>query len=371
MHVRKQDPSRAAALPETLPLEGKTGSGIAFSATSFDELPLDQYLARHLTGRMGLAHMTPVQQHAVPTLLSGGDLLVRSPTGSGKTLAYAVPIVQSLVSRGASTVTRAAGTFAIILVPTRELCLQTHEVVRLLTTPFPSLVTSTLMGGERKKAEKGRLRKGVAVLVGTPGRIADHVQTTQAWQLGSCRHLVLDEADRLLDLGFRESIDTILEHLEKRRSAALCGRRQTVLLSATLTKGLRELAGRSLSKYATLSLTHAGARFTAAAAADGGAIDAPEGSGDADDDELDDGAASGAIDLADAAADGADADADAEDGRLDAPSGLVQSYALVPTKQRLSALLALLRSRSREATAQGGDCKMVVFVSSCDGVDFL
>ncbi|KOO26316.1 ATP-dependent RNA helicase ddx18 [Chrysochromulina tobinii] len=77
---------------------------------------------------MQMARLTPVQQHSIPALLGGGDLLVRSPTGSGKTLAYAVPIVQSLVSRGATIVTRAAGTFAIVLVPTRELCLQTHDV---------------------------------------------------------------------------------------------------------------------------------------------------------------------------------------------------------------------------------------------------
>ena len=133
--VRKADPTRAAALPDTLASDAKVHAA-TFSATTFLELPLDRYLQRHLTERMQMARLTPVQQHSIPALLGGGDLLVRSPTGSGKTLAYAVPIVQSLVSRGAAIVTRAAGTFAIVLVPTRELCLQTHDVVRTLTTPF-------------------------------------------------------------------------------------------------------------------------------------------------------------------------------------------------------------------------------------------
>jgi primosomal protein N' len=152
--LRKEDPTRAAALPSTLPLEGAARNADAFSATTFDQLPLDSYLLRHVRDRMGLSQLTPVQQHAIPTLLRGADLLVRSPTGSGKTLAYALPIVATLVARGKAVVTRAAGTFALILVPTRELCVQTHEVVQALATPYPWIVTSHLMGGEKRKAEK-------------------------------------------------------------------------------------------------------------------------------------------------------------------------------------------------------------------------
>ncbi len=331
-----------------------------------------------------MARLTPVQQHAIPALLGGGDLLVRSPTGSGKTLAYAVPIVQSLVRRGPTSVTRAAGTFAIVLVPTRELCLQTHEVVRTLTTPYPWLVTSTLMGGERRKAEKARLRKGVALLVGTPGRIADHAQTTAAWTYSRCIHVVLDEADRLLDLGFRHSIDTILQRLEAQQDASE-GRRQTVLLSATLTKGLRELAGRSLRDYATLTLSAAGARFatdgepaegagaassaaTAAAAAAAAATPAAPAAAVAAP-----AAATATATTAITAAHSAASSAAAGGAEaLDAPSGLVQSYAFVPTRQRLTALLALLRSKCVAAQQpRARACKMIVFVASCDGVDFL
>lgn len=152
--VRKQDPAKAAPLPTTLPLEAKRSS-TAFSASSFDELPLDEYLLKQIK-RMRLNQLTPVQQQAIPRVLGGRNLLVRSPTGSGKTLAYAVPGVQALLQAGPQHVTRAAGTFMVVLVPTRELCLQTHEVIEQLCRPFPWLVSGTLMGGERRKAEKVR-----------------------------------------------------------------------------------------------------------------------------------------------------------------------------------------------------------------------
>ena len=216
-HVPKEDPARAAALPATLPLGGgggarggRSGGGSStFSAGSFDELPLDPYLRRHLTGRMAMSQLTPVQRHAIPPLLGGSDLLVRSPTGSGKTLAYAVPLVQGLLALGPSVVRRSAGTFAVVLVPTRELCTQTHEVLSQLATPFPWLVTSAVMGGEKRKAEKARLRKGVALLVGTPGRLSDHVQATRAWVVSSCSWLVLDE---VRDTHIREHIGGIRTH---------------------------------------------------------------------------------------------------------------------------------------------------------------
>ena len=375
--LRKEDPARAAALPSTLPLAAASRAGgvATFSATQFSELPLDAYLVRHLTERMELSNLTPVQQHAIPALLNGGDLLVRSPTGSGKTLAYAVPIVQALVTLGPKVVTRSAGTFAIVLVPTRELAMQTHEVIERLTTPFPWLVTSHLMGGEKRKAEKARLRKGVALLVGTPGRVSDHCEATSAWRLTNCAHLVLDEADRLLDLGFQQSVDTILNALERSRSeeagegegAPVGGgaTRQTVLLSATLSKGLRELAGRSLTDYATLKITSHGAQLTPSS---GKAVDLNVTT------SLPLVSSPPAADADSAAAEAADRTITGGEDKIDTPSGLMQSYALVPTRHRLTALLAFIRSRCAAAVAApdgGAACKMIVFVSSCDEVDFL
>ena len=123
-------------------------------------------------------------------------------------------------------------------------CQQTHEAVEQLSRPFPWLVTSILMGGERKKAEKARLRKGVAVVVATPGRVCDHLESTTVFCLARCELLVLDEADRLLDLGFQKTIAAILAALESR--AASSAARVTALLSATLPPSLRELAGAAL-----------------------------------------------------------------------------------------------------------------------------
>ena len=154
--VKKLRPAHAPALPRTLPLQAgggaRAGASTTFSAERFDELPLDPYLARQLADRLRLSAMTPVQQRTIPALLGGADALVRSPTGSGKTLAYAVPAVQQLVALGSGVVTRGAGTFCLVLVPTRELAVQSHEAIESLARPFPWLVTTTLMGGERKKA---------------------------------------------------------------------------------------------------------------------------------------------------------------------------------------------------------------------------
>lgn len=190
----KSDPSRAKPLPLTLPLSQTPPAG-ALTASTFGELPLDAYLSRQLD-RLGLTSMTPVQRRTIPPILAGRDVVVRSHTGSGKTYAYGVPLLQLLVELGPSVVTRAAGTFALVLVPTRELAVQTLEALGGLARPFPWLVTCSLMGGERRKAEKARLRKGTALVVSTPGRLTDHLGSTTAFELGSCRLVVLDEADR-------------------------------------------------------------------------------------------------------------------------------------------------------------------------------
>ena len=206
MEIKKESPARAAQLPRTLPLGGANGLAAVFSADIFSRLPLDGYLQRQLE-KLGLRVMTPVQQRAIPEVLSGRDALVRSPTGSGKTLVYAVPAVQLLLNvamRRESGQNRLAGTYVMILLPTRELTMQTYEQLGELCHPFPKIVSSTLMGGEKRKAEKARLRKGVSMVSGTPGRVSDHLQRTASFDVSQCRLLVLDEADMLLQLGFKQ-----------------------------------------------------------------------------------------------------------------------------------------------------------------------
>ena len=207
MEIKTESPARAPQLPRTLPLVAASGGhAAAFSAERFSQLPLNGYLQRQLV-KLELQAMTPVQQHAIPMLLSSRDSLVRSPTGSGKTLVYAVPAVQLLLNPAATGQTgssRLTNTYVMVLLPTRELTVQTHEQLEALCRPFPTIVSSALMGGENRKAEKARLRKGVSIVVGTPGRISDHLQHTVSFNVSQCRMLVLDEADMLLQLGFKQ-----------------------------------------------------------------------------------------------------------------------------------------------------------------------
>ena len=138
------------------------------------------------------------------------SVLMKSQTGSGKTLAFLLPIIHDLMSMQ-PVPARDGGTRALVLSPTRELCTQICQVAERLTNKCAcGLVTGTVTGGERRKAEKARLRKGVVILTATPGRLLDHLRSTEAFTLSSLRWVVLDEADRLLDMGFEKAILEIL-----------------------------------------------------------------------------------------------------------------------------------------------------------------
>ncbi len=129
------------------------------------------------------------------------------------------------------------------MVPTRELALQTYEVVKQVSSATCWVVPGLLTGGEKKKSEKNRLRKGLSVLVATPGRLLDHLNTTNSFNVQNLHWLVFDEADRLLDLGFEKSITNICDILRSRIQQGVKPL-QTVLLSATLTESIQKLAGK-------------------------------------------------------------------------------------------------------------------------------
>lgn len=156
---------------------------------------LNPFLIRQLTQFMGFARATEVQTQAIPACLRGKDVLIRSETGSGKTLAYLIPLVQQLQAIRPK-VDRAQGTLALVLLPTRELCIQVQEVLQKLTIPFHWLVSGVCMGGEKKKAEKERLRRGCPILVASPGRLLDHLRNTASLKMDGLRMIVFDEADR-------------------------------------------------------------------------------------------------------------------------------------------------------------------------------
>ncbi|XP_014251205.1 probable ATP-dependent RNA helicase DDX31 [Cimex lectularius] len=221
-----------------------------FSQNTFKSLGvLHPHLVANLEQLFQITKMTIVQQLTIPPLLQGQDALVRSQTGSGKTLAYAVPIMQMLQSI-TPKIARNDGVKALIILPTRELALQTYECFLKLCRAFTWIVPGIIVGGEKKKSEKARLRKGINVLVGTPGRILDHAQHTQVLLLHKLDWLILDEADKLLDLGYERDIGSLVSMIkdQRDRSDEDVGKKQTVLLSATLGPGVERLAGLTLNK---------------------------------------------------------------------------------------------------------------------------
>ncbi|XP_067825882.1 ATP-dependent DNA helicase DDX31 [Heptranchias perlo] len=220
-----------------------------FTTNSFSELDLHSHLVSTLNNILKLSNMTSVQKQAIPVLLDGKDALVQSQTGSGKTLAYGVPLVQSLQSVQPK-IQRSHGPYAVVVVPTRELALQSFVTIQTLLKPFTWIVPGVLMGGEKRKSEKARLRKGINILVSTPGRLVDHIKNTKNICFARVQWLVIDEADRLLDLGFEKDITVILNALN-----AAHEKRQNVLLSATLTDGVNRLAGISLKEPVTIHIT--------------------------------------------------------------------------------------------------------------------
>ncbi|XP_033321802.2 ATP-dependent DNA helicase DDX31 [Megalopta genalis] len=184
-----------------------------FTGTTFEDLNIHPFTISNLKQNMDITEMTIVQQKTIPRILSGKDILVRSQTGSGKTLAYALPIVEFL-QKARPKLSRSSGMKALIVVPTRELALQTYECFLKLIKPFTWIVPGYLAGGEKRKAEKARLRRGCNILVGTPGRLLDHIQRTAALKLGNVKYFVLDEADRMFDMGYEKDISGIVSALK-------------------------------------------------------------------------------------------------------------------------------------------------------------
>lgn len=234
---------------------------IVFTGLPMSSIGLHSHLVKTLADLLGITELTNVQQRAVPVALEGRDILVRSQTGSGKTLAYALPIVQQL-QKIRPKISRTGGIFALVIVPTRELAIQTLEVFVKLLKPFTWIVPSYITGGEKRKSEKARLRKGVNILIGTPGRICDHLLHTESFKLDKVKYLVLDEADRLYECGYEKDVKVIVDALNigiegknpfakpsadvEEQQQKHASKLQTSLLSATLTAAVHQLAGLAL-----------------------------------------------------------------------------------------------------------------------------
>lgn len=184
---------------------------------------------------MKFEKMTEIQQRGIPPLLAGRDVLGAAKTGSGKTLAFLIPAVEMLSSLRFKP---RNGTGIIVVSPTRELALQIFGVARELMAHH-SQTYGIVIGGTARRAEAEKLAKGVNLLIATPGRLLDHLQNTQGFVFKNLKALIIDEADRILEIGFEDEMRQIIKILPK-------DERQTMLFSATQTTKVEDLARISL-----------------------------------------------------------------------------------------------------------------------------
>ncbi len=191
----------------------------------FKELNLSPEIIRSLD-EMKFDNATAVQEETIPLMLKKEDIIVQSPTGSGKTCAFGIPIIEMIDIKK-------RGTQSLILCPTRELAIQITKVLHNLTLYKHGIRITPIYGGARISSQIAALRRKPQVIVATPGRIMDHIRRKTV-SLDQVDLVVLDEADRMLDMGFRDDIDTIFKSIPAHH--------QTILFSATLSKSIKEIA---------------------------------------------------------------------------------------------------------------------------------
>ncbi|CAH2304920.1 ATP-dependent RNA helicase DDX18 [Pelobates cultripes] len=217
----------------SLPM-GLTG---AFEDTTFSSLAdsVNENTLRAIS-EMGFTHMTEIQHKTIRPLLEGRDVLAAARTGSGKTLAFLIPAIELIYKLKFMP---RNGTGVLILSPTRELAMQTYGVLKELMAHHVHTY-GLIMGGSNRSAEAQKLANGVNIVVATPGRLLDHMQNTPGFMYKNLQCLVIDEADRILEVGFEQEMKQIINLLPKRR--------QTMLFSATQTRKVEDLARVSLKK---------------------------------------------------------------------------------------------------------------------------
>ncbi len=313
------------------------GGVVPTSSNGFKGLGLDSCMENFVVqSGKGLGLMTPTvcQSLAIPAIMSGKNVIIKSATGSGKTLAYLLPLV-SLISTISPKVTRDMGTLAIVIAPTRELALQISSVLSRILYRCTLIVGGCISGGEKRKSEKARIRRGVNIMVATPGRLLDHLRSTQSFKLVGLKWVVLDEVDRLVDLGFMQQVQGILELIEIHRKSSAAEPStahhctlQSIMASATLSPEVKSL-GTPLFGGGHIVLDSTTKMI----------VDVPS-----------------FLENQEAY----------ESLQLETPEQLVQLYMVVPQKLRLVALFAFLRRLS----VSKRNIKAIIFFSTCDSADF-
>jgi ATP-dependent RNA helicase RhlE len=210
---------------------------------SFESLGLAPALLRALA-EQGYAEPTPIQAAAIPVVLEGGDLLAAAQTGTGKTAAFSLPLLQHLSTAGATQTRRPR---ALVLTPTRELAAQVHDNLRDYGKHL-RISSTTIFGGVSMGPQMQALRRGVDIVIATPGRLIDHMQQ-RSIDLSGVEVLILDEADRMLDMGFLPALKRILSAVPRQR--------QTLLFSATFAPPIKALAMQFMHQPREVSVTPA------------------------------------------------------------------------------------------------------------------
>ncbi|MCH2181137.1 MAG: DEAD/DEAH box helicase [Mariniblastus sp.] len=216
---------------------GENESTRNHSDPCFDDFELSHEVQQAIRAS-GYQQPTPVQAEIIPWLLQGRDVMAQSQTGSGKTAAFALPILSRIKQRGDKPHT-------LVLAPTRELAIQVAKSFSKYGANLPDFSVAAIYGGQDYEPQLKQLRRGVQVVVGTPGRVIDHIKRGTL-NLSQLEYFVLDEADEMLNMGFLEDVEFILKEVPKTR--------QTALFSATLPKPIREIAKQYLDQPAKVTI---------------------------------------------------------------------------------------------------------------------
>jgi ATP-dependent RNA helicase DeaD len=206
---------------------------------SFSDLNLSREIEKAIQ-EMGFEEPTPIQSLAIPPIRQGRDVIGQAYTGTGKTAAFGIPALEKINSADSHVQ-------AIILCPTRELAIQVSEEIRKLSAYMKRIRVIPIYGGQSIERQISALRQGVHIVIGTPGRVMDHMRR-RTLSLGTTRLVILDEADVMLDMGFRDDIETILRGIPRER--------QIVLFSATMPQEIQDLAKRYQQNPLILKVVH-------------------------------------------------------------------------------------------------------------------
>lgn len=204
----------------------------------FDELDLNPKILRGIR-EMGFEEATPIQSKAIPVGLEGVDLIGQAQTGTGKTAAFGIPLLMKVDSHNKRTQ-------SIVLCPTRELAIQVAEEVRTLAKYMSGVKVLPVYGGQDITKQIRSLKGGAQIIIGTPGRVMDHLRR-RTIKCDEVNTIVLDEADEMLNMGFREDIETVLEYVPEER--------QTMLFSATMPKPILDITKKYQHDAVTIKVT--------------------------------------------------------------------------------------------------------------------